>query len=477
MALSPKEKKELLKQRKENAKQAQKFHREQEKRAKKSSSKSKKPKDGASGKGSSSKIQEAVNSGKTAKFEKISREEKFRRESEEKIRNLKPRDFEDGYYIDEYSEKKRRERRAKIIRKQETETIRRNKKPLTSKQVRIRRILITAAILVMVIAIGVILSFTVLFKTEKIAVEGCSYYYDDQIVSYSNVSLQQNIFIAKMNSTPEEIVKNFAYVEDARVNFSIPDTIVITITDAVPAYYMTEGNNFLLVSAKGRVLERTDQKPGELPELICGEVSGTEVGSYIKFDDPAVPELLGSVAKSLADNQFTGVVGFDVTNTTEITIDYEGRIKINLGFSEDLDYKLRTAQAIIDKKLDPNHTGEIYGTLDVSTCAKNKISRYVPAASVPQTTQQGSVPATTAPENNGGGTTNSYDWNGDTNSWDGGDYINDWGGGYDWSGDTYNGSGGYDWSGGSNYWNGYSDNSINGGGVQDYGYNAEVPQF
>jgi len=96
MALSPKEKKELLKQRKENAKQAQKFHREQEKRAKKSSFKSKKPKDGASGKGSSSKIQEAVNSGKTAKFEKISREEKFRRESEEKIRNLKPRDFEDS---------------------------------------------------------------------------------------------------------------------------------------------------------------------------------------------------------------------------------------------------------------------------------------------------------------------------------------------------------------------------------------------
>ena len=351
MALSSKEKKELARQRKENAKQAQKFHKEQEKRAKKSSSKSKKQKDEKPAKPSASKIEEAVNSGKTAKFQKISREEKFRRESEEKIRNLKPQDFEDGYYIDEYSEKQRRERRAQVIRKQETETIRRNKKPMTSKQIRIRRILM------------------VLFKTENIIVEGCSYYYDDQIISYSNVSLQQNIFISKMNSTPQDIIDNFAYVEDARVDFNIPDTITITITDAVPAYYMTEGNNYLLISAKGRVLERTETKPDGLPELICGEVTGKEVGEYIKFDDPSVPDLLNTVANSLSDNSFTGIVGFDVTDTTAITLDYEGRIKINVGVAEDLDYKLRTAQAIIDKKLDPNHTGQVYGNLDVSTCA------------------------------------------------------------------------------------------------------------
>ena len=104
MALSSKEKKELAKQRKENARQALKFHKEQEKRAKKSSSKSKKQNEDKPKKPSASKIEEAVNSGKTAKFQKISREEKFRRESEEKIRNLKPQDFEDGYYIDEFSE-------------------------------------------------------------------------------------------------------------------------------------------------------------------------------------------------------------------------------------------------------------------------------------------------------------------------------------------------------------------------------------
>ena len=476
MAKKKKEKRELARQRRENAKQAQKFHKEQEKRAKKASSKSKKQTEEKPARPSASKIEEAVNSGKTAKFQKISREEKFRRESEEKIRNLKPQDFEDGYYIDEYSEKQRRERRAKVIRQQETETIRRNKKPMTNKQVRVRRILIMAATLIAVIAIGVILSFTVLFKTENIVVEGCSYYYDDQIISYSNVSLQQNIFIAKMNSTPQEIIDNFAYVEDARIDFNIPDTITITITDAVPAYYMTEGNNFLLISAKGRVLERTETKPDGLPELICGEVTGKEVGEYIKFDDPTVPELLSIVAKSLSDNSFTGIIGFDVTDTTAITLNYEGRININVGVAEDLDYKLRTAQAIIDKKLDPNHTGQVYGNLDVSTCSKNKMSHYVPAATVPQATMatSGSVPSTTAPDD---GTGDVIDPNYYSGEWSDGDYTWD-GTNEEWNDDNGYGND-YNYGGDDNNMNDYSDNyaADNGGGNQNNGYDGEVPAY
>ncbi|WP_254556720.1 hypothetical protein, partial [Salmonella enterica] len=86
--------KQLAKQRKSAAKQAQKYHREQEKKAKKSSATAKKS---TIKKRSSSKIEEAVNSGKTVKFENISREEKYMRESEERIRNLEPQDFDDGY--------------------------------------------------------------------------------------------------------------------------------------------------------------------------------------------------------------------------------------------------------------------------------------------------------------------------------------------------------------------------------------------
>lgn len=38
----------------------------------------------------------------------MSREEKFRRKGKAKIKNLKPKDYEDGYYVDEFGEKQNR---------------------------------------------------------------------------------------------------------------------------------------------------------------------------------------------------------------------------------------------------------------------------------------------------------------------------------------------------------------------------------
>ena len=391
--MDSKDKKQLAKQRKEAARQAQKFHKEQEKQNKQSKKSSEKTKK----KGSVSKIKEAVNAGRASKYENISREEKFRREGEEKLRNLQPHDFEDGYYIDEYSEKKRQEKRAKEIRKQENEVIHRNKKPMTSRQVRLKRILISAGIFTAVVIIGIILSLTVLFKTEKIDIEGDYYYTNEQIEAFSNVSLQQNIFLGAMNSTPEEIVDNLPYVESAVISFAIPDTITIKIRNAVPTYAVKDGNGYLVVSAKGRILDTVNFKTDDLIELKCGEIKDKSKGKYISIDGKDISELLEKIAKSLAVNEVENVTGLDISDPNNITIDYDNRIKINLGEFEDINYKIKTAFTIINEKLDPNGTRTVTGTLDVSACNKTKISHYKPSP-----TEATTVPSTTAPSDNQG---------------------------------------------------------------------------
>ena len=400
--LSSKDKKQIAKQRKDAAKQAQKYHKEQEKKSKKSSSQAKKQSR------SKSKIEQAVNSRKTVKFENISREEKFMRESEKKIRNLEPKDFEDGYYIDEYTERKKQRRRAQVIQEQESEVIRRNKKHRTPKQLKIKRIIISTVILLVVLTVGIILSLTVLFKTEKIEVEGDQYYYEDQIIAFSNVQLQQNIFIATMGSTPENISKNLSYVEEADVSFSIPDTVKITIKNAIPSYVIKNGNEYLLVSSKGRILDTVPENKDNLPELKCGELKETKVGENVSFTDENVPDILEAVSDSLIENEVKDITGFDVTNTANITLNYDNRITINVGLPEDIDYKIKTAMTIINEKLDPNGAKTITGTLDVSTSNTNKVSRYLPfEETLPSSTDP---QTTTAPVEYG----SNYEWSQDT---------------------------------------------------------------
>ena len=161
--LTAKERKSLDKQRKNAAKQAEKYHKEKAKQDKKS------------------KIKEAFIKQKEEQAaqrpaENMSREEKFRRKGKAKIKDLKPKDYEDGYYVDEFGEKQKQEKRARQIRAQEREVIRRRKKSLTSTQIKRRRIALYSSIFAAVVAIGVILSLTVLFKTEKIEVVGDKYY-------------------------------------------------------------------------------------------------------------------------------------------------------------------------------------------------------------------------------------------------------------------------------------------------------------
>lgn len=447
--LSSKDRKQLAKQRKSAAKQAQKFHREQEKKAKKSSATAKKS---ASKKRSSSKIEEAVNSGKTVKFENISREEKYMRESEERIRNLEPQDFDDGYYIDEYGARKKQERRAKEIHQQENEVIHRRKKPITQKQLRIRRILIYSSIFAAVLVIGVVLSLTVLFKTEKIEVEGDKYYYEDQIIAFSGVELQQNIIVGAFSSTPENISANLPYVEKAEISFAIPDTITIKITDAIPSYVIKNGEKYLLISSKGRILDSVDSNKDKLPELKCDKLESTKAGDYVSFSDENVPDILEDVSESLTANDVKNITAFDVTDTANITLEYDKRITINIGLPEDIDYKIRTAMTIISNKLDPNNTGTIAGKLDVSSCNTTKVSRYKPAETAVPTT----APSTTAPADYSD-SNQYYDYN------------------YTWDDNTYY-DGGYVDNGTDNYGGAYDSNAYSDDGSADYSeqnnYNA-----
>lgn len=341
----------------------------------------------------------------------LSREEKFRRESEQRIKNLKPKDYKDGYYIDEYGERLKQERRAKEIHKQETEVIHRHKKPLTQKQFKLRRRLFYSLIFVIVLIIGAVLSLTVLFKTEKIVVEGGKYYYEDQIIAFSGVELQQNIFTSALFSTPEKITENLSYIESVKISFTIPDTITIKVTDAVPSYVIKSGKSYLLISAKGRILENIADNKDKLPELKCDNLTSTKTGDYLSFSDENIPDILSEISNSLNKNKVNEIKGIDITNTANVKLDYDGRIQINLGMPEDIDYKIRTAIIIINEKLDPNKAETISGTLDVSACNTTKTSRYKPAeTAAPATTVQ----PTTAADNYYGADSGDYSWDDST---------------------------------------------------------------
>ena len=145
----------------------------------------------------------------------------------------------------------------------------------------------------------------------------------------------------------------------------------------------------------------------------------------MSFSDANVPDILEDVSQSLINNKVKNITGFDVTDTANIKLVYDGRIDINIGLPDDIDYKIRTAMTIINEKLDPNNTGLVAGTLDVSACSTSKISHYKPAATQPTAATQATTQATTQAADSSADTGDGYTWDDGTYSGGNTGYYND----------------------------------------------------
>ena len=224
--------------------------------------------------------------------------------------------------------------------------------------------------------IGVVLSMTVLFKTEHIEVKGNKYYEDSMIIDLSGVQKGDNIFSATLFANTDKVTKTLPYIKDASIGFSIPDGLIITVHNREPYYSLKSGDDYFLVSEENRILEKIDEKPKGLMFIEAPKLKNADVGGYVKFDKERYTKAVEEIISCLHKNGYEDITGISVKNINDITITYDNRIVIKLGLPDDLDYKIRTAFTIITKNLDPNNAKTIMGILNVSNCNNGSKKSY-----------------------------------------------------------------------------------------------------
>ncbi len=285
-------------------------------------------------------------------------------------------DDTNNFYVDE--QKERRQRTQIESREKKQHSKKEKRKPLSPLQRRLIRILSYGAIITVILIIGIVLSLTVLFKTEVYEVTGCTKYSESEIVEAGGIGKGQNIFLAPKRSAEKRIKEKFPYVEEVRVSSKIPDTIKINVEEAVEGYMIKMSDTeYLVVSTKGRILDKTDNKNlNKLPIFVGPKPVTGEIGDYVSYEDETLVDMVDSITQTFADNGYQGITEIDATNMADISFTYDNRIKIKLGIPEDLNYKIRTAMTIIDENLDKNGSNTSTGVLDVSRCNSTRRSYF-----------------------------------------------------------------------------------------------------
>lgn len=201
-------------------------------------------------------------------------------------------------------------------------------------------------------AIFILLSTTVFFNVEHITVEGASNYTAEEIIEASGIKAGDNLVRTSTDKCAEQIESRLVYIEKAKVTRAFPNTMVINVEASIPAANFICDEYTLLISGGGKVLDKLqEQKAGLLnfvgtdpmPELI----PGAQFQSEDEHKDNAVKKLM----EYFSENDSEHITLVDVTDRSEISYTYDGRITVKLGSINDIDYKMSFSEEIIKTKI------------------------------------------------------------------------------------------------------------------------------
>ena len=311
------------------------------------------------------------------------------------------------------------------------------KRKMTRKALRRRRAIqrLTAlAMLLCVIAAGIYLTVTMLFKINTIevrtadgVVSEAGGYTSEQILQALGVQKEENIFSFDPAAKAAALEKVFPMLEDIRVERDYPSTVVVRVAEAQPAYAMQTAKGWLTLSAGLKILAADSAQPTGLPTLYGGEPVFSDPGEQLCFEEEtpadsstasesasdaasasaAVEEEAGdkrleALSTLLTALDTAGVRG-DVTriefaDPEEMAFLYQDRISVRLGTLNDLDYKLKLARHVLLNEDGKGCAATDTGTLDFTHISMSSTRKFTFAQGEPELPSGYVVPEPTTPE-------------------------------------------------------------------------------
>lgn len=201
-------------------------------------------------------------------------------------------------------------------------------------------------------AVFSLLSVTVLFNAEQIIVEGESIYSDERIIEVSELKQGENLVRLNSGAVENRLFNTLVCIDGVKVVKSFPATIKIRIEEAVPMVNISYGGKYYVMSYRNRVIEISD-KPGDCV-IIKGYVpiDGIAIGDEMTAVNESRTELVNGIVAELENNGFDNIREIDISDELDITINYNNRIEICIGSSQQMNEKLYKAKWLIDKELD-----------------------------------------------------------------------------------------------------------------------------
>lgn len=238
---------------------------------------------------------------------------------------------------------------------------------------------------VFLMAVGFILSVTVLFKVKHIVVENpdkttpanTGIYTEDAILGALAVPLEENLFGFSAAEKQAEMELQLPYLETIKVRRRLPDTVVVQVAPATESWCAKTDAGWAILSDGLKVLKVQTDQPADLPVITGLGVNAPTAGRFLSLTTEAQSEQIADLMEQLYAQDLAGsCTRIDMGLGTDAYFVYDGRIKVLLGTFNNLDYKLSVAALLLKNESGEYLSSTDRGTLDVSSQLDDSVHRF-----------------------------------------------------------------------------------------------------
>ena len=304
-------------------------------------------------------------------------------------------------------------------------------------------------LVVFVLAVGLVLSFTVFFHLNKVEVRGYSIYSENEVISVSGVKDGDNLFLINQGKVKEHITEKLPYVGDVQVKLALPNKLIITVFETSVKCAVDNKSEYILLDENAKVLgtatsleevksnavleggkaleteetqeesdEKSDKETADKEEkkeqkkttskpkyvlahkdfvvLKGAKVKKAVPGKTVNFSKEKTLSVYTDIMNLFIENEITGITELNLSDIYNIVMKYENRIDVKVGSITNLKDKMAFAAEVIKDQDQVGPNAE--GTIDLTIEKKAYFSPKTEPKSTTTTTKPDETIETTAPE-------------------------------------------------------------------------------
>lgn len=230
-----------------------------------------------------------------------------------------------------------------------------------------RRSALYAPLSFIIVCAALVFALSVFFRVSNIEVSGNAIYSTEEIIEASGIEEGDNLFFINRFTAISRIFSKLPYVEEATINRSLPNKLVIEVTESTAVAYVTAEDGLWTIDRNCKLLSKVEKgQTASLISVVGITPIAPKIGETVAPGEAETPKVtyLTEILRQVSALDMSGdIKEINMSNISSPSFDYLDRFKVKLGKNENVDYKFQVLLSAISQLL-PGDSGTIDLSID-----------------------------------------------------------------------------------------------------------------